>query len=95
MKPRDQGQSVQASIGQMIATYRARAGGAASIPSGLYVPGNRVLIVAGVLAAPFVFVGYVGLAMLLVLPLLGLRTMLPRTAPSTGPWYDSTGRDRR
>jgi hypothetical protein len=51
--------------------------------------------VAGVLAAPLVFAGYVGLTMLLILPLLGLRTMFPMTVPSTGPWYGSTGRDRR
>jgi hypothetical protein len=96
---------VQASIGELIATYRARTGIATPIALGgaegrvsprlPYVPGNRVLIAAGVLAAPLVFAGYAGLTMLLVLPLLGLRTMFPRTAPSTGPWYNGTGRDRR
>lgn len=86
---------VQAGTGQLLATNRTRAGDAATIPSDLYVPGNRALVAAGVLAAPLVFAGYVGLTMLLILPLLGLRTIFPRTAPSTGPWHDSIGRDRR
>ena len=86
---------VQVGIADLLATYRARAGDAATIPSDPYVPGNRALIAAGVLAAPLVFAGYVGLTMLLILPLLGLRNMFPRTAPSTGPWRDSPGRDRR
>ena len=86
---------VQAGIGHLLATYRARAGDAAAIPSDPYVPGNRALIAAGVLAAPLVFAGYVGLTMLLILPLLGLRAMFPRTAPSTGPWHYSPERERR
>lgn len=105
MKPRHQGQSVQASIAQLIATYRARTGSAAPIALGgaqgrdtprlPYAPGNRMLIAVGVLAAPLVFAGYAGLTVLLVLPLLGLRTMFPRTAPSMGAWHSGTGRDRR
>jgi hypothetical protein len=86
---------VLAGIGHPFAAYRARAGDAATIASDLYVPRNRALVAAGVLAAPLVFAGYVGLTMLLILPLLGLRTIFPRTAPSTGPWYDGIGRDRR
>jgi hypothetical protein len=104
VKPRDRGQSVHASIEQLIARYRARAGGVAPIvlggdeewdaPSRPYAPGSRVLIAAGVLAAPFACAGYVGITMVLVLPLLALRAMFPRTPP-TGPWYDGAGRDRR
>src|SRR5439155_21326470 len=40
--------------------------------------GNRLLLIVGILAAPFVIMGYVGLGVLLFLPLLGLRRMFPR-----------------
>ena len=40
--------------------------------------GNRLLLIVGILVAPFVIMGYVGLGVLLFLPLLGLRRMFPR-----------------
>jgi len=39
--------------------------------------GDRLLLVAGLIAAPLVITGYVGLTVLLFLPLLGLRAILP------------------
>jgi len=45
--------------------------------------GNRLLLIVGILVAPFVIMGYVGLGVLLFLPLLGLRRAFPRRhAPS-------------
>ena len=40
--------------------------------------GSRLLLIAGILVAPLVIMGYVGLTVLLFLPLLGLRRMFPR-----------------
>ncbi len=40
--------------------------------------GSRLLLIAGILVAPLVIIGYVGLTVLLFLPLLGLRRMFPR-----------------
>ena len=40
--------------------------------------GSRLLLMAGILVAPLVITGYVGLTVLLFLPLLGLRAMFPR-----------------
>ena len=37
--------------------------------------GSRLLLTAGILVAPLVITGYVGLTLLLFLPLLGLRRM--------------------
>ena len=52
------------------------------------VGGRRAVVVAGVVAAPFVIAGYVGLTMMLILPLLGLRWMFPyRSTPSAAAWY--------
>lgn len=49
---------------------------------GTHVDLARVLrsapLMAGLVVAPFVVAGYVGLAALLVLPLLALREMFPR-----------------
>ena len=53
-----------------------------------HVGGRRAVVVAGVVVAPFVIAGYVGLTMMLVLPLLGLRWMFPdRSTPSAAAWY--------
>ena len=43
--------------------------------------GSRLLLL-GVLLAPLVMAGYVGLTVLLFLPLLGLRWMFPRRSAS-------------
>ena len=48
--------------------------------------GSRLLLL-GVLAAPLVMTGYVGLTLLLFLPLLGLRRMLPRRSTSSVPHW--------
>jgi len=40
--------------------------------------GNRLLLIVGILVAPFVIMGFVGLGVLLFLPLLGLRRIFPR-----------------
>ena len=85
---------VHAGLAELSATYRTRAAAAATIATP-DVAGSRVLMVAGVLAAPFLVAGYVGLTMLLVLPLVGLRSMFPRSAQLAGSWYDSSGRNRR
>ena len=53
-----------------------------------HVGGRRAVVVAGVVAAPFVIAGYLGLTMMLVLPLLGLRWMFAyRSIPSAAAWY--------
>ena len=39
---------------------------------------SRLRLTAGILVAPLVITGYMGLTLLLFLPLLGLRTMFPR-----------------
>jgi len=39
---------------------------------------NRLAILAGLVVGPLVVVGYLGVACLLVLPLLSLRGLLPR-----------------
>jgi hypothetical protein len=85
---------VHAGIAELPATYRTRAAAAATIPTVPDVAGSRVLMVAGVLAAPFLIAGYVGLTMLLILPLVGLRAMFPRSAPLAGPWSDNGGWNR-
>lgn len=43
--------------------------------------GSRLLV--GILAAPLVMAGYVGLTALLFLPLLGMRRMFPRGSTSS------------
>ena len=40
--------------------------------------GSRLQLIAGILVAPLVIMGYVGLTVLLLLPLLGVRRMFPR-----------------
>ena len=40
------------------------------------------LLLVGILAAPLVIAGYVGLTALFFLPLLGLRKMFPRRSPA-------------
>ena len=40
--------------------------------------GSRLLLIVGILVAPLVITGFVGLTVLLFLPLLGLRRMFPR-----------------
>jgi hypothetical protein len=45
---------------------------------------RRVSLTAAVLAVPLVVAGYVGLTVLLVLPLLGLRGMLPHRYVGSG-----------
>jgi hypothetical protein len=42
--------------------------------------GGSLLLMAGILVIPFAIAGYVGLTLLLFLPLLGLRRMFPRIA---------------
>jgi len=49
----------------------------------LAIGGRRSLLVAGIFVAPFVIAGYVGLTVLLLLPLLGLRRMFPRRSASS------------
>jgi hypothetical protein len=44
--------------------------------------GSRLLLL-GMLVAPLVMAGYVGLTVLLFLPLLGLRRMFPRRSTSS------------
>jgi hypothetical protein len=44
--------------------------------------GSRLLVL-GILVAPLVMAGYVGLTVLLLLPLLGLRRMFPRRSVSS------------
>jgi RNA recognition motif-containing protein len=44
--------------------------------------GGRLLFVAGLVAAPLVITGYVGLTLLVFLPLLGLRMIFPRRRSS-------------
>jgi hypothetical protein len=44
------------------------------------------LLFMGVLAAPLVMAGYVGLTMVIFLPLLGLRKMFPRRSTSSVRW---------
>jgi len=46
------------------------------------VRGSRLLLL-GILVAPLVMAGYVGLTVLLFLPLLGLRRMFPRRSTSS------------
>ena len=41
--------------------------------------GGRLLVMAGIFVAALVVTGYVALTVLLFLPLLGLRMMLPRS----------------
>ena len=45
----------------------------------LGLAGDRLLVMAGILVAALVVTGYVALTVLLFLPLLGLRRMLPRS----------------
>ena len=58
---------------------------------------GRLLGVLGILVAPFVITGYVGLTVLLVLPLLGLRSIPRRLTASTlrsdrnAPLYSGVG----
>jgi hypothetical protein len=47
------------------------------------------LLLLGLLVAPLVMVGYVGLTVLLLLPLLGLRRMFPRRSTSSVLRWDS------
>ena len=42
---------------------------------------NHVLLVAGALAAPLLVVAYVGMTVLLSVPLLTVRRVLPRLSP--------------
>jgi len=60
---------------------------AASVALNRYAPlretesglrGSRLLLIVGILVAPVVIMGYVGLTVLLFLPLLGLRSVFPR-----------------
>ena len=46
---------------------------------------GQLWLMAGILAAPLVITGYVGLTVLLFLPLLGLRMMFPRPIHAFGP----------
>ena len=53
--------------------------------SGLHA--SRLVLMACILVAPFVIAGYVGLTVLLFLPLLGLRRMFSRrSAPAVVGW---------
>jgi hypothetical protein len=49
--------------------------------------GSRPLLM-GILVAPLVMAGYLGLTALLILPLLGLRRMFPRRSTSSGRRWD-------
>ncbi len=54
------------------------------------------LLMLGLLVTPLVMVGYVGLAVLLFLPLLGLRRMFPRRSTSSvRRWDGNTPLDSR
>ena len=39
---------------------------------------SRLLLIAGILVTPFMIMGYLGLAVFLCVPLVGLRWMFPR-----------------
>ena len=59
-------------------------GGATALRERLLGPGGRrLLLMAGIFVAPLVITGYVGLTVLLFLPLLGLRRMFPRRSTSS------------
>ncbi len=49
----------------------------------LGLAGGRLLVMAGILVAALVVTGYVALTVLLFLPLLGLRMMLPGSTAVT------------
>ena len=59
---------------------------------------SRLLLIAGILITPFMIMGYLGLALFLCVPLVGLRWMFPRPyRPSrlrpddNGPLYPGVG----
>lgn len=55
--------------------------------------GGRLPLVAGLIAAPFVVSGYLGLTMALFLPLLALRTIFSRRSGFTGRRRDDRGKE--
>lgn len=62
------------------------------------LPGSRLRLMARIFVAPLVITGYVGLTVLLFLPLLGLRGMFPcRSTPAVlrpddhAPLYSGVG----
>lgn len=52
---------------------------------------GRLPLIAGILVAPFVVTSYLGLTVLLLLPLLGLRRMFPRRAMASRPGRGAMG----
>jgi hypothetical protein len=69
----------------------ARTGDRVTFPE-TFLRGSRLLLL-GILLAPLVVAGYVGLTVLLFLPLLGLRTMFPRRSMSSVCWDDNSPLD--
>ena len=58
-----------------------------------HVGNSRAVAVGGVMAAPFVIAGYLALTMMFVLPLVGLRWLVPsRSIASIPPWYGASRR---
>ena len=94
MELQDHGEAVQCADVQVIrdgarlgVPHWWQAGGdvTAPRPDGEY--GSRLVLMACILVAPLVIAGYVGLTVLLFLPLLGLRRMLSRRpAPAVVGW---------
>ena len=62
-----------------------------SAREGMRLRGSHLLLLLGILVAPLVILGYAGLTVLLILPLLGLRRMFPRQSTSSlGRWDRNT-----